>query len=288
MILVSRLTKPHSGYGIIKSWRDSLFSSHELWSTFFNEESEELVKTMSNLSPEISDTIFTRDDIADLPGPFFIVTSNVDAHSQKSGFKKTEVYQIHGNTEVWQCLIPCSRYIWKAPDDFVFEVDRRSMLSPVPEKFKELDSQSRKLNNGFASGHPVCINPNCNALARPAILMFGDLEWAADDIESDIYTVWSDTVRKLLKNKQKLVILEIGCGNRIPSIRYKTEGYLLDPELAPYVTLVRVNPDFPFEDNLEVKDRVIPIMGNGLSTVQTIDKHLQELLLKKSHEKDDK
>jgi len=210
-----------------------------------------------------------------------VVTSNVDAHTQKSGFKKTEVYQIHGNTEIWQCQKPCQKMIWKAPDDFLFDVDRKNMLSSCPLKFHELDAASRKLNNGFASGYPVCINPNCDALARPAILMFGDLLWVADTIESDIYSIWADTACKLIKNNQKLVILEIGCGNRIPSIRFKTECYLQDPELAPNITLIRINPDFPFEDNPKIKDRVIPIMAKGLPALQTIDKHMKDVLQQK-------
>eukprot|EP01124_Arcella_intermedia_P024794 TRINITY_DN4266_c0_g1_i1.p1 TRINITY_DN4266_c0_g1~~TRINITY_DN4266_c0_g1_i1.p1 ORF type:complete len:162 (-),score=58.45 TRINITY_DN4266_c0_g1_i1:38-523(-) len=158
------------------------------------------------------------------------------------------------------------------------------MLAPTPPQFHTQDEYEKKKKSGFNSGYPVCINPTCKALARPSILMFSDVEWVEDSIEGDIFSAWSDSVLKLLQqnSNRKMVIIEIGCGNRVPTIRYKTENFLsLEKVHGGQVTLIRVNPDFPFADNTEHNDKVIPIYEKGLVALKEINKHLERLFSEK-------
>jgi len=164
------------------------------------------------------------------------------------------------------------------------------MLGRAP-KLNLLDEEFLKGNSGFASGYPIC--PDCMALARPSILMFGDSNWVEDTIEYDVYNAWSSTTKKLLEHIPtfKLVILEIGCGDKVPTIRGMTEAaYLgLQPAETNNITLIRINKDFPFADSENYSNSVIPILGGASDTLHVIDKYVKELLhaeIAKKGEKD--
>lgn len=51
---------------------------------------------------------------ADLPGAFFSVTSNVDEHFRKAGLPTGWLWELHGNTETWQCSNICTDDTWRA------------------------------------------------------------------------------------------------------------------------------------------------------------------------------
>ena len=82
----------------------------------------------------------------------FVFTSNVDCHFQTSGFHEDRIVECHGSLRNLQCSAPCSDKTWPA-DGLVIEVDESTMLASEP--------------------FPLC--PDCGAVARPNILMFGDL-----------------------------------------------------------------------------------------------------------------
>lgn len=69
--------------------------------------------------------------VGDRPGAFFAFTSNVDAHHFDC-FAASEIRECHGNTELYQCARRRGcQSIWRAPLDFRFRVDRRTMLAPL-------------------------------------------------------------------------------------------------------------------------------------------------------------
>eukprot|EP00959_Pyramimonas_sp_CCMP1952_P094153 1969673-Pyramimonas_sp.AAC.2 len=74
-----RNTNPHEGYHIIQRWRDSRFAK--------NKYSQQIQSAWKGKAGE------------EAPGAFFSVTSNVDEHFKKVGFKPSEVREIHGHTE---------------------------------------------------------------------------------------------------------------------------------------------------------------------------------------------
>ena len=132
-------------------------------------------------------------EIADsMPHGGFVFTSNVDAQFQKAGFHESKVVECHGSIHHLQCLERCTDAIWPA-GSFQPEVDEASCR--------------------MTSEMPRC--PNCGALARPAILMFGDWEWAdgRTRIQSASFSQWRSKV-------ERPIMIEIGAGSSISTVRH--------------------------------------------------------------------
>jgi NAD-dependent SIR2 family protein deacetylase len=132
-------------------------------------------------------------ELADsMPHGGFVYTSNVDAQFQKAGFPESRVVECHGSIHHFQCLEPCTDAIWAA-DPFVPEVDETSCR--------------------MTSEMPHC--PNCGALARPAILMFSDWDWAEGRtrLQAARFSQWRSKV-------ERPIIIEIGAGSAIATVRH--------------------------------------------------------------------
>jgi NAD-dependent SIR2 family protein deacetylase len=145
-----------------------------------------------------------------LPHGAFVFTSNVDGHFQKAGFSADRLWECHGSVHYLQCLEGCLRNVWQAKD-----------FSP------DVDDEHCLLINDA----PSC--PHCGALARPNILMFGDWEWVDDRerLQAARYQYWRSMV-------QRSVVIEIGAGTAIPSVRRFGEG-------QKDGFLIRINPTEP-------------------------------------------
>jgi NAD-dependent SIR2 family protein deacetylase len=145
--------------------------------------------------------------------PCFVVTSNVDGQFQKAGFAPERVLEVHGSIHHLQCSEPCGGAIW--PNDEEVPVDEATM-------------RARRI--------PRC--PRCRAVARPNILMFGDGSW----IPSRTYAQdarFDEWVER--HGDQRLVVVELGAGGAIPTIRWHSERL----GRQPGATVVRVNPREP-------------------------------------------
>lgn len=143
----------------------------------------------------------------------FVVTSNVDGQFAKAGFAAAEIAEHHGSIHRLQCSQPCSGDTWESPATDL-QIDLEAL-----EARGEL---------------PAC--PRCGRIARPNILMFNDAEWidAVTRQQTRAFDAWRASVRD-----RRLVILEIGAGTAIPSIRRIGER----AAQRPLTTLVRINPD---------------------------------------------
>ena len=143
----------------------------------------------------------------------FVVTSNVDGQFQKAGFAGEWILEVHGSIHHLQCTTPCSMAIW----------DNRETI-PVDEET-------------MRAGHiPRCIR--CGAVARPNILMFGDYGWVGDR------SAWQQRAfDEFLADSRgrRLVIVEMGAGTAIPTIRYLTE----EAGSRPDAVAIRINPREP-------------------------------------------
>ena len=148
------------------------------------------------------------------PHGAFVFTSNVDGQFQKAGFPDGRVVECHGSIHFLQCLRGCGEPIRPA-EGVEVEVD-------------ETTCRARGLL-------PTC--PACRGLARPNILMFGDMGW--DDSRAEAQR--SSLRSWLAAVKGPLVVLELGAGTGIPTVRYFSES----TARAPRRTLVRVNPRVP-------------------------------------------
>lgn len=143
----------------------------------------------------------------------FVVTSNVDGQFFKAGFAADAVVEQHGSIHRLQCQEPCGNHTWDAPgDDLAIDLETLEARGTLP----------------------VC--PDCGCIARPNILMFNDWLWV-DGVtrqQSRAFEEWQSAVRGL-----RVVVLEIGAGKAIPTIRRIGERAA---ERAR-TTLVRINPE---------------------------------------------
>jgi len=200
---------PHKGYKILYDLAREYFSNQSQIELMLQiTRNEERKKELQSLDPK---------------NRYFIYTSNVDSHFIDIGFGKERVDEIHGSCSQWFCPKGCPDEkhpdIWDLPVSFRFNIDLDTM----------------RLSNGQK---PKC--PHCNGDARPHVLMFDDWEWIGQRRTG--YTKWK---KEVLESNRKVVILEVGCGKRVPTVRNESENYIKELGKKDLVTLIRINPDFP-------------------------------------------
>ena len=155
----------------------------------------------------------------------FAYTSNVDGHFQKAGFDPDRVVECHGSILHLQCLDGCANDIWEA-----------SYFVP------EVDVERCQLLNAM----PTC--PRCGGIARPNILMFGDVDWlgARATCQQQRFAEWRAKL-------ERPVVIEIGAGMAIPTVRFFGER-----QKCP---LIRINPN---EDDVpNAGDVGLPVGGTA-------------------------
>lgn len=158
-----------------------------------------------------------------LPGGYFVNTSNVDGQFQLAGFDPARICEVHGSLSHLQCLARCHGDVWSA------------------EHFQpEVDVDNCKLTSAL----PVCAH--CGGTARPNVLMFGDWSW----IDS-ITAQQRDRRDRWLAQQRRLVVIEIGAGIDLPSIRRFTERVCASQGSKA----IRINPRAPY---------LSPALGVGL------------------------
>jgi len=140
----------------------------------------------------------------------FAVTSNVDGQFQRAGFGEDQVLEVHGSIHHLQCLAPCCDAIWENDEE-------------IPVDFETMR----------ALRVPAC--RHCGGTARPNILMFGDYSWLAQRTHGQEmrFDLFCEQHRH-----EPMVIVEVGAGTAIPTIRYLSErlGSRRD------ALVVRINP----------------------------------------------
>lgn len=171
------------------------------------------------------------------PAGCFVFTSNVDGQFQKAGFAPERIVECHGSIHHFQCVGPCRAEIWDAADETV-TVDEQAFraLGPLPR----------------------C--RNCGGLARPNVLMFGDSSWLAERAaaQHDRFADWLDGLQRA---GARLVVVELGAGGALPTIRRTSEQ--LTRRFAG--RLIRINPREP-----EVPDGQIGLALSAVEGIQAI------------------
>lgn len=183
---------------------------------------------------------------------YFVITSNVDSQFLKSGFDSEKLYEVHGTKRLWQCIDKkCNKnhFPWDMNVNELPAIDPETLLAIKPL--------------------PKC--KHCGSLARPNVSFFGDFIFneKLTKVQSEKLFNW------LEKNKgKKLVIIEMGCGISVHSIRFmlkndqftmmSNEWKLPRSFLSKVNTnLIRINPDND-EDNNVVKIKLGAKKGIGL------------------------
>lgn len=128
--------------------------------------------------------------------PTFVFTSNVDGQFQASGFADVEVYECHGSIHTLQCSRLCGQGFWSARD-LSIRVDPASFRADT-------------------AALPQC--PTCSAIARPAILMFGDTFW--DDTP---FLTAEQALKTFLTGHPSALVIECGAGTSVPTVRRFSE-----------------------------------------------------------------
>src|SRR5512138_1309373 len=166
----------------------------------------------------------------------FVVTSNVDGQFQKAGFDPDRVLEVHGSIHHLQCTTPCSGAI-------------RENRQPI-----RVDLETMR-----AVDVPRC--PDCGAVARPNILMFGD--WGC--IPSRTHDQQGRFDAFLEDADAPLAVVELGAGTAIPTIRMLSERLG-----ARGASVVRVNPR---EGHIEAPHVSLPV--GALEGLTGIDRFLR-------------
>lgn len=128
----------------------------------------------------------------------FVHTTNTDGYHIISGTPRDKVMEVHGSMWRLQCLAPCSRDFW----------DENS----VP--LCDLDYDRME-----ASNYPKC--PNCDEIARPHILMFGDWDYVGHEKQEENFA-------RFTRKAVDLVFL-VGSSGGVPTndyiaLQYKQGG----------------------------------------------------------------
>lgn len=144
----------------------------------------------------------------------FVFTSNVDGQFQAAAFDSEAMVECHGSIHHLQCTKPCSEAIWPAHD-----------LRP------DIDPQTCRWQGAL----PKC--PQCGALARPNILMFGDATWIEHRtaLQYQRLATW-------LQEARNPVVIELGAGRAVLTVRNFTER-LASRASAPVIRINPLDPD---------------------------------------------
>jgi len=169
----------------------------------------------------------------------FVYTSNVDGQFQRAGFSEEQIVECHGSIHHFQCTASCRGDIWSAGGTDV-TIDEGTFLADEPL--------------------PQCAH--CTLLARPNILMFGDMEWLSDRVaeQDHRYAVWQDRCEG-----SKVVAIECGAGTAIPSVRWACERFVNGQD----GTLIRINPREP-----KAPSGAISFAAGALEVLEAIDEAL--------------
>jgi len=192
-------------------------------------------------------------------GNIFAVTSNVDGHFLKAGWDEKKFFEIHGSFYYLQCknFYDCDggEQLWK------FEK-------------KDLDSLDIDLVS-YEAKEPLPACKFCGGIARVNALLFNDSYWVRDrsDEQEARWSTWLSN-----NDGKKIVVIEIGAGLAIPSIRMYSEKVVRNGD--PNAKLIRLNLRDFNADSLTPMQRTDCYLGlpcRGLYGLQKIEKHLKEM-----------
>lgn len=174
---------------------------------------------------------------------YFVVTSNVDGQFQKAGYADNRILEVHGSIHWLQCQSPCSDNIWF--NNETVHVDETTMRACGPL--------------------PSC--PDCGSTARPNILMFGDRYWLPDRTRMQ-----EQSFNRFLRENsdRRIVVIEMGAGSSIPTIRATSEQIGWSLKRA---TVIRINPREP-----EIKAPHLAMPCGALEALKRIDAELHSSL----------
>lgn len=179
-------------------------------------------------------------------GGHFVFTSNVDGHFEKAGFDAQRVVECHGSVHFLQPLDRrLSDLIWPAAATL-------AGLVVSPTTF---------LAEGALPVCPPEAGRAAGTLARPNICMFDDGGWVY--ARTGAQTARMDAFVDALPPATRVVVVEVGAGTAIPTVRHTSESMLAQ---FPHAALLRINPAEP-----QGPTRTIQIPAGGRDALVALD-----------------
>lgn len=177
-------------------------------------------------------------------GGSFVFTSNVDGQFQMAGFDPDRIMECHGSIHHVQAF-----------------TDQGAILSADHLNLEIDETQVRLI--GELPQHPKIHGP-----IRPNILMFGDMTWNDQrTMEQEArLSSWLE-----LAQSQRVVVIEMGAGTAIPSVRRLGENLVRN---HPQATLIRINPREAEFDYLS-EDRGVSIQLGALEALSLIESEIR-------------
>lgn len=136
------------------------------------------------------------------------------------------------------------------------------------------------LASSTGGNHPKCAR--CGAAARPAVLMFGewgDRDWLESQQQVTRWKHWMQVLGELVAEGTGLrcVLLEIGAGGRVPTVRQTSEQILqVLLEGGANAKLIRINPKDSEADDPDSQEHLVSIKGTGLEALKAMDELISE------------
>lgn len=146
----------------------------------------------------------------------FSFTSNIDGHWIESGWNELSTFECHGSIHYMQCIYNCCDRAWPTNNHLQLKVD----------------SKTHCIDDSL----PVC--PDCHELARPNVLMFNDWHFAGQKYNEKI-GLYHQFKADVAAADAKLLIIEVGAGTAVPSVRNESESIFTDRRWT--ANLVRIN-----------------------------------------------
>ncbi len=125
---------------------------------------------------------------------------------------------------------------------------------------------------------PHC--PYCKKLARPNVLMFGDLEFLDNRLNEQTFH-YETFKSNIIKAKTKLLVIELGAGTAVPTVRHESAVTFIDPRWT--ADFIRINPsaEHSIIDSYyrnKTKGQGIEIILDALTALTLIDEAMKKKL----------
>ena len=246
-------TQPHIGYELLDQWCHG-----------------GLLKHLTKLSHDIE-------------SPWYVYTSNVDHHFAKFKSFQNTLCEIHGSALAFRCACgigfasgePRLGKDWDSWNQNALSTDSCKQLSTI--------QMSQNLVEEILNSNEVVLCSHCKQPMRPNVLMFHDTD---DNVLKEInwqrerYQEWEASVEDKVATQGNLVLLEIGCGTKVPAVRRESEEVFLDSakkiqsqkRSEGSVCLIRINPK-DAEIKLDGGDKLdtISISSTAADAIQKSD-----------------
>ncbi|CAF2382841.1 unnamed protein product [Rotaria sp. Silwood2] len=188
----------------------------------------------------------------------FSFTSNIDGHWINSGWNELAVLECHGSVHYMQCIDKCGKNIWDTNNSLKLNVDPKTdcAIDPLPQ----------------------C--PYCKKLARPNVYMFGDWQFLDNRLNKQIEH-YEKFKSDITKTKARLLIIELGAGTAVPTVREESEAIFTDSRWT--TDFIRINPleehsIISFDYKNKGKGQTIEIALDALTALTLIDETIKKKL----------